>query len=246
MYLRTKQDALEAVAEILALPERCQQIIQLTVKIMSCLASEARRFLTECMATLIENGLEYMRRKRQESLDELREQTPDALIVLDPSHDDLLEEAGSALDALRMAHVAMEVFPDLRRKVPSWRVARAVLHHESSVREALIQGVRLQAGSRSTDLAPALDELLRLIESSVPEWLESTPAIEALCNEALLNAEAPPHDSDVLFSVLAMSDDRVRLLLDLLATDRSGAIEYLSEVRRRIEMLQELHERETA
>lgn len=238
MYIRTKPEAIEALAAVLALPERSQQIIHLTVQIMTCLEPEPRRFLVDSMATLLENGLEFMRRKRQEALEDLREE---ALVVVDPTQDDLLEQAGAALDALRMAHVALEVFPELRRRYPAWRVARAVLQHESAVREAMIQGVRLQTGSRSTDLAPALDDLVRLIEATAPEWLDSTPALDALCAEPALES-----DSETLFSVLAMSDDRVQLALDLLASDRSDALEYLAELRRRVEVLQEIHEREAS
>src|SRR5688572_6547586 len=71
MYIRTKEEALDAVAEVLDLPERRDQIIQSTVKIMLCLDAEPRAFMGDCQALLIEGGLDAMRSKRRELLDSL-------------------------------------------------------------------------------------------------------------------------------------------------------------------------------
>jgi hypothetical protein len=251
MYIHNKEEALEALAAILALPERRTQIIQMSVKIMVCLDPEPRKFLVDCMATLIENGLEYMRQKRKEALEALQKDAPTAVIIVDSNRDDMLEAVGGAVDALRMANVAMEVFKDLRRQFPPWRVARAVIADEQKVRDAMIQGVRLQGNARSADLAPAYQEFMQLLEQTAPDWQESTPAIEALINDALLTPfrgeedQGLADDPEVIFGIVAMSDERARLVLELLATERAEAQEYVTEVRKRLDVLQELQERQT-
>ena len=89
MYLRSREDALDAVAEILNLPERCDQLVQATVKIMLCLEVEPRLFLADCQALLVEGGLEALRRKRHDLLESL-ENCP--LVVLDPVEDRLFDQ----------------------------------------------------------------------------------------------------------------------------------------------------------
>ncbi len=247
MYIRTKEEALEAVSEVLALPERREQIIQSTVAIMRCLEAEARRFLADCQSMLIEDGLEGLKRKRRELLDQLQE--TEVIVVIDPEEDQQFEAVAAAFDALRFSELVLEVFPELRRRYPNWRVARAVGGNEQAVREALIQGIRLQGSARSTDLAPAMDDLVRYIDRSVPDWVASAPILEALCAEAVapaaISEEAKGHADDpaLVFAVIAMSDDRARAVLDRLASDRDEALQYVDEIRKRLSFLQELQQR---
>ncbi|MBI2901180.1 MAG: hypothetical protein HYY17_13430 [Planctomycetes bacterium] len=247
MYIRTKEEALGAMAEVLALPERTQQIIQMSVKIMLCLEPEPRQFLADGMDTLIHDGLDYMRRKRQEALAELQQDSPTAILLVDTTRDDLLERVGTALDALRMAGVAMDVFRDLRGTCPSWKIGRAILTDEAAVRDAMVRGVRGQGGPEGER---AKTQLLELIRNSAPDWEESAAAIRALCADATLTPfrgeqeKGLADDDEVLFAVLAMADDRAKLTLDLLASGRGEALEYVGEVRKRIDLLQDLQERE--
>src|SRR6185295_771792 len=110
MYIRTHQDALRNLAEILDLPERRDRIIQSTVRIMLCLEVEPRLFLADCQALLIEGGLETLRARRRDAV-EAAEDLP--IVVLDPAEDQLFEEIASALDALRFTDVVRQVFPAL-------------------------------------------------------------------------------------------------------------------------------------
>src|SRR3982751_1715043 len=132
MYIRHQGDALHALAQILDLPERRQQIVQCTIKIMLCLDAEPRALLTDCQALLIEDGLEALRRKRRDVL-EHHEAIP--ILILDPEGDRLFEAAATALDALRLTEVVRQVFPDLRHE--RWIVARALLEHETDIRAQL-------------------------------------------------------------------------------------------------------------
>src|SRR3954447_10382820 len=110
MYIRHQGDALQALAQILDLPERRQQIVQCTIKIMLCLDAEPRALLSDCQALLIEDGLDALRRKRRDVL-ENHDSVP--IPLPDPEGDRLVEAAATGRDALRLAEVVRQVFPDL-------------------------------------------------------------------------------------------------------------------------------------
>ena len=71
MYVRTRDDALDALAVILELPDRASQIIEITMRIAVCLDPDPRNFLVDCQAALIEGGLEALRKRRMEHLSSL-------------------------------------------------------------------------------------------------------------------------------------------------------------------------------
>src|SRR5947207_799868 len=108
MYIRTTDEALENLAEILDLPERRDQIIQSTIRIMLCLEVEPRLFLADCQALLIEGGLENLRERRRLAVEAAEDVT---IGVIDESEDQLFEAVASALDALRFAGAVRQVFP---------------------------------------------------------------------------------------------------------------------------------------
>ena len=111
MYIRTREEALESLAEILDLPDRREQIIQSTVRIMLCLEVEPRLLLADCQALLLEGGLDALAARRRD-LVEAAEDLP--IGVLDPAEDHLFEEVAAALDALRFTEAVRQVFPGLR------------------------------------------------------------------------------------------------------------------------------------
>src|SRR6185503_17958003 len=134
IYIRNKAEALDAVAAVLALPERRQQIVQLTVRVAMCLDAEARSFLADCQAGLIEGGLDYMRKRRHDLLAARQEEGPEAIVIVDSSEDQLLEQVGMALDALRLSEIVRQVFPAVREKHAPWEIARAFLAGEEELR----------------------------------------------------------------------------------------------------------------
>jgi hypothetical protein len=240
IYIRNKAEALDAVAAVLALPDRRQQIIQLTVRVAMCLDPEARSFLADCQAGLIEGGLEAMRRRRQELLSSLeREEGPEAIVIVDSSEDQLLEQVGAALDALRLSEIARQVFPDVREKHEAWEIARALLTDEEAVRKILIDAVRAHGAGNSALYEECRREMLRRLEAARPSWVQ---AVGALKEASAAGAE----DAAAVFGVVAVDDMRARLVLDLLAGSADEAQKYLGEIRRRIRALRELEARETA
>jgi len=240
IYIRNKAEALDAVAAVLALPERRQQIIQITVRLAMCLDPDARRFLADCQAGLIEDGLEAMRKRRRDNLAAMQEDAKEAIVIVDSAEDQLLEAVGMALDALRLAEIPRQVFPDVRTSIPPYLIARAILADEAALRQLSIDAVRAHGSANSVLYEQLRKELHRRIDAVRPAWLQAGPTIEAACQEA------NPGSAEPLHSVIAVDDLRATLVIDLLAGNRGEAMEYLRGVQQRIDTLRELEAQQNA
>src|SRR5579859_5023044 len=149
MYIRTREDAIENLAQILELPDRRDQIIQSTVRIMLCLEVEPRLFLADCQALLIEGGLDALRERRRLLVEAAENLT---IGFIDDSEDRLFEDVASALDALRFVEVVRQVFPGLH--ADRWQVARLILLYESGVREQINEAVRSHGDPAHAERGP--------------------------------------------------------------------------------------------
>jgi len=239
IYVRNKAEALDAVAAVLALPERRQQIVQLTVRIAMCLDAEARSFLADCQAGLIEGGLESMRKRRHELLAAHQEEAPEAIVIVDGSEDQLLEQVGMALDALRLSEIVRQVFPAIREKHAAWEVARTFLAAEEEVRKVMVDAVRAHGSGDSKEYERCRAEMERRIGAATPTWMVVLPTIEMAC------AEVAPGDLH-LIGCIAVDDMRARLLVDLLANNHAEAIDYLKTGNSKVETLHQLEKESNA
>ncbi len=211
MYIRHQSDALDALAEILELPERRDQIVQTTIKIMLCLDAEPRGFLADCQALLIEGGLDALRVKRQETL-----QANDAvpILILDPEGDRLFQAAGSALDALRLTEVVRQIFPDLRHE--RWIVARALLTQEVEIQAQLSAAIK--ARGQKDVVRCARGSVNSILAAMHPAWADRAGTVRAACVDVLRGArltdpDALHEEADLLFELFAISDERTTALL---------------------------------
>src|SRR5579862_6170401 len=225
MYIRHQDDALDALAQILALPERRQQIVQCTIKIMLCLDAEPRTLLTDCQALLIEDGLEALRRKRLEH----PETVP--IVILDPEGDRLFEAVGTSLDALRLTEVVRQVLPDLRHE--RWIVARALLTHESDIRAQLSAAIRSRGQSDVLRCSRASIE--SILAGTPPTWGDRAGTLRAACVDVLKGAKLADPDSlheeaDLLFELFGISDDRAVALLVALDQDPEDAVRQVARL----------------
>jgi len=223
VYIRTEEEALTAVAEILDLRQRRDQLVQTTVKIMLCLEAEPRAFLGDCQALLIEGGLEALQRKRREFL-EKDENVP--IVVLDPEDDRLFEATARALDALRFSNVVMKIFPEFTGIFERWWIARAILAHEEEIKKTLTAAIRARRYAEEFD--PVRLSVQAAIVAQRPEWIERAGALRAACRDALrLDAGIPTERleeaADAVFNVLATSDERMRPILRPAPDDPAAA-----------------------
>jgi len=213
-YLHTLDEAIDTVAEILEMPSQRDRLLQSTIKIMMCLNPEPREFLADSQALLIEGGLEALAAKRRELLEALDAQT--AVVILNPEEDGLYDVVGSSLDALRLSDVAFRVFPDLRRGYEHWRLARALRKNELRFEEVLSQGIRRRGGEGYRKAQEALE---RLIRTDDPAWEPRKALIHDVCRDffqASRVSDTPVTDTEILFSVFAVDDDRAAELLGAL------------------------------
>src|SRR5579859_2197207 len=217
MYIRTREDAIENLAQILELPDRRDQIIQSTVRIMLCLEVEPRLFLADCQALLIEGGLDALRERRRLLVEAAENLT---IGFIDDSEDRLFEDVASALDALRFVEVVRQVFPGLH--ADRWQVARLILLYESGVREQINEAVRAHGDPAHAERGR--EALETMIAALRPAWSDRLGAIRSACIETLkgmesIDADQVHQEAETLFELFAMSNDRAPELLEALDSD---------------------------
>jgi hypothetical protein len=238
VYLHTREDALDAVAAILDLDDRREQILQSSVRILACLDPEPRSILADCQALLLEGGLEALRARRRDALASL-DRAP--LLLADPEGDRLFQAAAGALDALSLAGVVRQIFPDLRAE--RWQIARALLRGESALRDVLSAAIR--ARGRADELARRRREAESLIASRRPSWGDRAGTLRAACLDVLKGAglaaaETLHPEAERLFEVLAASDERAGDLLLSLDADPADAVRSIVRLHEAVEAVRSL------
>jgi hypothetical protein len=219
MYIRTKEQALEAVAAILDLPERRRQLVQSTVQIVLCMEPEPRQLMSDCQALLLEGGLDALRQKRREAQEALE---PMPLVVLDPEGDRLFEEIGSAMDALRLSKVMIDVHPGLLATGETWRAARALLQREAAFRGCVTDSLR------GNDRDGSRRDAELLLRNTSPVWAPRAGELRSAVRRLLeaSGAVAPARldeEAEQVFALFATADERAMGLLASIDDDPEGA-----------------------
>lgn len=242
MYIRTKEDALGALAEILELPTRSGQIVQATVQVALCTVMDARTLLLDIQAAIIEGGLDAFRKRREQALARLRDtQIRRRAPGVDVKTDPLLAEIGSALDLLKMVDVLSEVFPAVAARHPKWEIARFIHEQQGFVREALESGLRRRG---KPEHAPLEARLLARIEEKKPWWPEWADSLREACRHHIDRASREggqvhpaADDPEILFHIIVMSESRAQETLGRLAGGASDLAAHLAAIRTRIDLV---------
>src|SRR6185503_5059071 len=240
MYIRSTAEAMDAMGAILELSTRQAQIIQATVKIALCLDREARAFMVDVQAALIEGGLDGLKKRRDAAMARLtdtkiRRRAPG----IDVKKDALLDEIGSALDLLKMVKILTEVFPGAAVRHPQWELARFIHENQGYVREATEAGLRRRGKPEHAALEA---KVIARIEEKKPWWPEWADSIKQACIHYVhtLSKEGEVHpgatDPETLFYVIAMSEERAREVLRRMAGTSQDLKEYLSALRTRLNL----------
>ena len=242
MYIRTRDDAMDALGAILELPERRSQIVQSTVKVALCMTPEARSFMLDVQAGILSGGLDALRERRQAAVQKLtdttiRRKAPGIDIKTDP----LLEPIGQALDLLKMVDILISTFPGVAVRHPKWELARFVHENASYVREAVEAGLRRRG---KPEHAPLEKKVLAKVEEAKPWWPEwAQPLKEASAHYVRLLSKEPgdvhpqANDPDVSFYVITMSDERAQEVLHLLVGTSDKVLGYFRSLRARIDLV---------
>jgi len=241
MYIRSKSEAMDAMGAILELPGRPAQIIEATVKLAVCLDPEARAFMTDLQAALIEGGLDALRRRREAAMAHLsdtkiRRRAPG----IDVKKDALLAEIGAEIDLLKMVKILGDVFPAVAARHPQWELGRFVNENPAYVREAVEAGLRRRGKPEHATLEA---RVLAKLEEKKPWWPEWADSIRQACAHYVhtLSKEGEVHpganDPDTLFYLIAMKEQRARDVLRHMAGTSQELKEYLSGLRTRLNLV---------
>lgn len=233
--IRSREDALSALSDVLNLPTRIEQIIQITVHVAVCLDTDAREFLADCQAGLLSGGLEAMRTKRRELLEQL--DSEDLVVILDPEEDRLFDEIATALDALKLSGVVREVFPELTTRLQRWEVARAMLVREAAIQERVVAALKSRSSDPNGQTRSHLcQETLALIAQDRPVWYEKAEALRSEVHAALNHLrmgggiDPTSEEMEEVFEVIAAREGRAQELWTLSKRDPAGAIAFVGKV----------------
>jgi len=229
MYIRTRDEALLYLAEILDLPDRRDQLTQATVCTLLCLEVEPRLLLADCQALLLEGGLATLRARRRDVLGTARELPP---LLRDPESEPLFEEVASSLDAIHFSGLIREIFPDLR--ADRWQIARTLLLYETGVRAQIVAAVR--ARGNPVILRAAREAVEGMIQVLRPAWIDRLGAIRTACLEALKSEVGVERDqlhetAEQLFELFALWDHRAAELLEAIDGDDALAGRQIATLR---------------
>ncbi len=215
MYIRTREQALDAAADALELRDPRDRLVRSAVQVMLCLEVEPRRLLVDCLALFFQGGLDALRRRRQRAA---------------PAEPDT-EAVARALDALRFAGMARQVLPGLRHE--RWQVARAILVNEGGVRACVEDAIRARGDAMT--LATCESAVTEMVLSLHQAWMDRAGTLRTACLGALKGVPLPDPDrlheeADLLFELVATSDRRATDLLqaiDLGPEEAAHAVERL-------------------
>jgi hypothetical protein len=119
-----------------------------------------------------------------------------------------LEQLGMAIDALRLADVALEILPELRGSYAAWQVARAIVHDEAAVQNPVREAARLREAQRAGAVEPLLAAVRKAVEA------RALPPEQSRALRASVEAhfqQAPPWPSgataDHVFAAIAAWDE---------------------------------------
>jgi len=250
MYIRSKSEAMDAMGAILELPGRTAQIIQATVKLALCLDLEARIFMIDVQAALIEGGLEALRKRREAAIAHLT----DTKILrrapgIDVKKDALLAQIGAEIDLLKMVKLLSDVFPAAAIRHPQWELGRFIHEHQGFVREAIEAGLRRRGKPEHAALEA---KLVAKIEEKKPWWPEWADSIKEACVHYVhtLSKEGEVHpganDPETLFYLIAMKEERARDVLRHMAGTSADLKNYLSGLRTRLNLVLLAQQEESA
>lgn len=188
VVIRTREEALKALSEVLVLDRR-GQIVQITVKLAQCLTPETRQILFRAQEGLVAGRLQTRIRERetmkqQQPRPAARVPTVPDEEVIDDSR--INEEIAIALEALKVAAVAFDVFPTLRGKYARWEVARAAIHYGDNLRELI------RAGTDPGTAAGAERKMETGVARFRPWWHGQVPSIAQVCEHVRRAAPDSP------------------------------------------------------
>ena len=207
MVLRTREDALRALSEVLSFDRRTQ-IVQLTVRLAQCLTPEARTILFRAQEGLVQGKLQVKLKERKTApTPEAQPDDTQTLAAKGPIDDARIsEELSTAIEALKVAVVLLDVFPALSQRFTRWEIARAALFYADDVTKLISEGTDPKKN------AAVQEQVATMVTRFRPWWYSQVSPIAQACEMVLQRA---PHTKWRLGP---------RTLLDIVATTELRAM----------------------
>jgi hypothetical protein len=184
----------------------------------------------------------------EEELEEITAPPEPAPLTPERLLDPLLEEVGTAMDVLKVVDIGFEAFPGLRENRETWEIARHFLNHEQEVRARIVEALRNREDESTVrSLANAI---VSKMNADKPWWGEWVGSLRETCRTAVTTmrrfhkAHPDADDPELLFNIIAMSEERARELLDMVTKSPAQALSYISEIRTRVDWILSAAEQE--
>ena len=236
--IRTLEEAKSALAEIIVLPHRRMQIIQMQVKMATCLDSKARKFLSNALEVLVKRRGKKFAGQPASGVTIAAPQ-PGAPVATPPTAP--LEEIPETteFDDLKMASLVRDVFSETHQDLPEWQVARAILNNRDNLREFLIEAIKAK---NAKDFEAYNEQALKVFDLILGVQMQmgrSADKVNKFIREVVekLNIADPGleierEESGQILNAIMMFDPRIKTMLEFQAGGAEGMEKAMAEVNR--------------
>ncbi|NUN50627.1 MAG: hypothetical protein HUU15_17590 [Candidatus Brocadiae bacterium] len=245
--IRTMDEAKVALAEIFMLPNRRVQIIQMSVKMATCMDAKARKFLGNALEVLVKRrgkkfgpGMAVPGAERAEG----GPVTPPRGVapVGATAQEEMPEE--SEFDDLKMAELVRDVFSETHQDLPEWQVGRAILDHRDKLRELLIEAIQAKSrkdGDMYNDKALQVFDLILNVQMklgrSADKMTKFVRQVVSRLNSQDAALEISGEETTKILNAIMMFDTRVQSMGALLAEGDAGLDKAAPEIYRLLSKL---------
>ncbi len=249
--IRTLDEAKSALAEIFVLPHRRMQIIQMQVKMATCMDSKARKFLSNALEVLVKRrGKKFGGQGSGVAVaaPQVRPATPVAGSPPVPAatpapapptapHEEIPET--TEFDDLKMASLVRDVFSETHQDLPEWQVARAILADRDTLRELLIDAIKAKNAKDGETYNEKALKVFDIILGVQMQMGRSADKVTKFVREVVekLNAadsglEVDRDETNQIVSAIMMFDPRIKTMLGFQAEGAPGMEKAMAEVQR--------------
>lgn len=244
--IRTLEEAKSALAEIFVLPHRRMQIIQMQVKMATCLDSKARKFLSNALEVLVKRrGKKYSGPTAPAAARGAAPASGVAPVpagaVAAPPPTAPLEEIPETteFDDLKMASLVRDVFSETHQDLPEWQVARAILANRDTLRELLIDAIKAKNAKDGEAYNEKALKVFDIILGVQMQMGRSADKVQKFIREMVekLNAadaglEIDRDETGQIVNAVMMFDPRIKTMLGFQTEGPAGTEKAMAEVNR--------------
>lgn len=249
--IRTVDEAKSALAEIFVLPNRRVQIIQMQVKMATCLDPKARKFLSNALEVLVKRrGGKFSARSGGSVGMAAAPQAaqPAAPVAGGPAAPQPAPPPAAPVeeipettefDDLKMASLVRDVFSETHQDLPEWQVARAILGDRDTLRELLIDAIKAKNskdGEAYNEKALKVFDIILGVQMKMGRSADKVTKFVRECVEKLNAAdpriEIEREETNQIVSAIMMFDTRIQTMMGFQAEGAPGMEKGMAEVER--------------